>query len=436
MTSALILGGLGSGQDATRHLLPHLLSLSEEERPSFVRIVDRPLLVPATDFFTCYADRTFRKALKDGLAAGTVEYVQGNLLIEGTRRSAFALPPGHGGPAKSFDYVFDFTGELDHDTPDAVHLERTLRLAIALGATAAENKVGCYVRRISTCYRPAKDQKGKVGASGVVAEPWGKLTHWHHEAVRALTSFQALKLVFVRPALLYGAFVVTGVTPRLAVGEVYKYEGEKLDLLWSQDLAQNSLHAEDFASALYCAAKWAGSQPSREAILQAHSELLAPASTLARDLDLPEQSVNFANRAVEAAVFCAVDDGETTQLDIARVTEAVMGVRIGFQGKLISSFAKLNLADVTSDVNEKHLESWNQMLQASDPPVQPDMPVSPVIPADLLGPEVISFDNTALKQLTGWRPQHSLTVETAREMVDGFAKEGHWPALRKAMPKK
>lgn len=104
---------------------------------------------------------------------------------------------------------------------------------------------------------------------------------------------------------------------------------------WSQDLAQNSLHAEDFASALYCAAKWAGSQPSREAILQAHSELLAPASTLARDLDLPEQSVNFANRAVEAAVFCAVDDGETTQLDIARVTEAVMGVRIGFQGKLI-----------------------------------------------------------------------------------------------------
>ena len=101
-----------------------------------------------------------------------------------------------------------------------------------------------------------------------------------------------------------------------------------------------------------------------------------------------------------------------------------------------SSFAKLNLADVTSDVNEKHLESWNQMLQASDPPVQPDMPVSPVIPADLLGPEVISFNNTALKQLTGWRPQHSLPVETAREMVDGFAKEGHWPALRKAMPKK
>lgn len=101
-----------------------------------------------------------------------------------------------------------------------------------------------------------------------------------------------------------------------------------------------------------------------------------------------------------------------------------------------SSFAKLNLADVTSDVNEKHLESWNQMLQASDPPVQPGMPVSPVMPADLLGPEAISFDNTALKRLTGWTPKHSLTVEIAQEMVDGFAKEGHWPALRKGKVKK
>lgn len=142
---AALLLSAGNGQDATRHLLPHLFSLPDGEQPNFVRIVDRPLLVPAADFFTCYADGTFRKALKEGVAAGTVEYVQGNLLIEGTkkmaflalergkesgltqqfrragtRQSAFALPPGHGGPAKSFDCVFDFTGEFDHDTPDAV----------------------------------------------------------------------------------------------------------------------------------------------------------------------------------------------------------------------------------------------------------------------------------------------------------------------------
>ena len=71
-----------------------------------------------------------------------------------------------------------------------VHLERTLRLAIALGATATECKVGCYIRRLSTCYRPAKEHEGKVGAIGVMAEPWGRLAHWHHEAARALMDFQ------------------------------------------------------------------------------------------------------------------------------------------------------------------------------------------------------------------------------------------------------
>jgi hypothetical protein len=91
----------------------------------------------------------------------------------------------------------------------------------------------------------------------------------------------------------------------------------------------------DFASSLYCAAKWACSQPSQKAILQAHSEVLTPTSTLARNITLPAQSASLANKAVEAAVFSAVDDGETTQLDIARVTEAVMCVKIGFQGKLV-----------------------------------------------------------------------------------------------------
>ncbi|GAA5976563.1 hypothetical protein JCM10908_005549 [Rhodotorula pacifica] len=434
MSNVLILGGLGAGQDATRHLLPYLLSLPEAERPAFIRIVDRPLIIPAADAYTCYADGVFRKVIEDGVAKGTVEYVQGNLLTEETRRNAFVLPDHHGGPAVCFDHVFDFTGEIDHATPDAVHMERTLRLASALGNAAREHKVGAYIRRLPTCYRAGKEQKGRVGASGVVAEPWGKLAAWHHEAARALASIEGLKLVLVRPGLLYGPFVVSGVTPRLAVGEVYRHEGEKLDLLWSEDLAQNTVHAADFASALVKTAQWACSQPSREAILETHSEPLAPAAELSKtivDSVTTSESFKPPGGDIRATVFCAVDDGETTQLDIARVTEEVMGVKIGFQGKIISSFAKLNLDDVTSDVNDKHLESWNNMLHASSPPISSSVPVSPAIPADLLGPEAISFDNSALKRLTGWAPKHSLTAKVTRETVEGFKAEGHWPVLPK-----
>lgn len=37
-----------------------------------------------------------------------------------TRKKAFTLPEAHGGPAKAFDWVFDFTGESEFDLPEAV----------------------------------------------------------------------------------------------------------------------------------------------------------------------------------------------------------------------------------------------------------------------------------------------------------------------------
>lgn len=99
MVTVLILGGLGAlntpdcslangssslpANDTTRHLLPCLVSLPPAERPTFIRIVDKPLVIPAAGAYTVYVDSNCRDALKKGTADGTVEYVQGNLLTEG-----------------------------------------------------------------------------------------------------------------------------------------------------------------------------------------------------------------------------------------------------------------------------------------------------------------------------------------------------------------
>lgn len=92
-----------------------------------------------------YVDAAARVAIKQ---TGVVEYLQGNLLTEGvfaafsslelsagsrscghfanrsplaaTRTKAFTLPETHGGPSKSFDIVFDFTGESDFELPEVV----------------------------------------------------------------------------------------------------------------------------------------------------------------------------------------------------------------------------------------------------------------------------------------------------------------------------
>ncbi|BGP23139.1 hypothetical protein JCM10295v2_002033 [Rhodotorula toruloides] len=428
MVTVLILGGLAN--DNTRHLVPYLVSLTSAERPVFIRVVDKPLVIPAANAYTTYVDTACRDAFKKGTQDGTVEYLQGNLLTEAMRMRAFTLPDRYSDDGKSFDWIFDFTGETNFEAPEAVHVERTLQLALLLGAAAVKHKVGAYVRGMPCFYRLRDDKKGKVGDEGTVSEPWGTMTSWHHEAARGLAKLEDLNLVLVRRAVMYGPFTVTGLTPRVLIGEVYKFENEKLEFLWAESLAQNTIHASDYASTLVKSASWACSLGSRAAILAAHSEDLPP--TLSSDAQISfllSRSPPPAKKddEVSAAVFCAVDDCETTQKKIASVIQEVVGVKSGFHGSVISSFAKLNLEDVVEDANDKHLDSWSAMLQSSDPPISNTIPISPSVPTDVLAPYPIALSNTALKKLTGWAPKYRLDKEVVRETVEGFKREGNWP---------
>ncbi|KAL8286398.1 hypothetical protein RQP46_004415 [Phenoliferia psychrophenolica] len=427
----LILGGLG--EDRTRCLLPYLISPAGPS-PAFVRIVDKHLLIPQADAYTCYVDVNTRAALKKIVLDGKGEYVQANLLSEPSRTKVFKLPDAHGGPAKGFDYVFDFTGEADFELPDAVHVERTLRLALLLGKTAVENNVGVYVRGIATLYKLAGGKKGKVGGADGPSEPWGTRSGWQHEAGRGLALIKGLKLVLLRTGLMYGPFTLGGITPRCLIGEVYKYEGEKLEFLWAESLAQNTCHAEDFASAAVAIASWASTKSATELVALAGEEL--PTTLKSNDLvkDIPGAAKK--EDPVRVAVFTVVDDCETTQKEIASLIAEVVGVQSGFHGALISTFAKMNMSDVIEDVNDKHLEGWSALLTKSNPPISDTLPISPHTAADILQPYPIEFTNERAKSLTGWTPAYRLTVQAVKETIEGFRKEGNWPNAKPKSSKK
>ncbi|GAA6064749.1 hypothetical protein JCM10212_001601 [Sporobolomyces blumeae] len=438
MPTVLILGGLGG--DGSRQLVPFVASpdCPADSKPSFVRIVDKYLALPQADAYTFFADSRAREALKAGTESGTLEYVQGNLLTEATRTKAFELPDAHGGKAKGFDYVFDFTGEADFRAPDIVHVERTLRLALLLGETAVAANVKAYVRVLPSFSKLKSDseiKKGlKVGSEGAGdVEPWGTLSTWHHEAARGLAKMEGLNLVLVRPALFYGNYTVTGFTPRALIGEVYKFEDEKMEFLWSESLASNTCHIDDFCAALVAAAAWAQSLGSRSSILSAYSVSLPPAldsNKLLEPLSSGPSAVSPAKKeekSIRAAVFNVEDGANTTQKDIARLIEQVVGVKTGFHGTIISTFAKMNLNDVVEDANEKHLEGWSGLLRASNPPINTTVPISPQVPVDLLSPHPVSLDSSALTRLTGWKPTRKLDVATVKESIEGFRKEGFWP---------
>ncbi|GAA5934128.1 uncharacterized protein JCM15063_000562 [Sporobolomyces koalae] len=439
--TVLILGGLSG--DGPRQLLPYLFSpeCPPESRPSFVRVVDKHLAIPAAGAYTFFADPDLRRILEKGSEDGTVEYIQGNLLVQATRTKVFTLPDARDG--KGFDHVYDFTGETDFRAPDLVHVDRTLRLALLLGQAAIDGRVGAYVRTLPSFYKLKSDEskKGlKVGSERAGdAEPWGTLSRWWHEAARGLAKLEALPLVVVRPAVFYGDYTVTGFTPRALIGEVYRFENEPMAFLWSENLACNTCHIADFAAALGCAAAWARAHGSRSAIIGAYSVNLVPAFDSNKPFAAlsegpsPVVPAKKEEKAIRAAVFNVEDGGDTDQKTMAKLIEHAIGVKTGFHGSIVSTFAKLNLSDVVEDANEKHLEGWSALLQASDPPINTTVPISPQVPVDLLSPYPIALDSSALRRLTGWKPTRKLDVETVKASIEGFRKEGFWP---NAVPRK
>lgn len=185
----------------------------------------------------------------------------------------------------------------------------------------------------------------------------------------------SLNLVLLRPAFFYGPYTLTGITPRVLIGEVYRYLGEKLEFLWKESLAVNTIHSQDFCSAAVAVANWAHGKSRSE--LSSTSALEDLPSTLKSDQTV--SAIPLAARKTEscaAPVFTLVDDGDVTQSKIASVIESVVGVPTSFVGTLVSQFAKMNMSDVLEDVNDKHAQGWSDLLTASDPPISTTVPIS------------------------------------------------------------
>ena len=72
-----------TAQDGARHLIPYLLSSACSPSPSFVRVLDKSMVIPAIGVSTTYIDAACKQAFKSGTESGKLEYLQGNLLTEG-----------------------------------------------------------------------------------------------------------------------------------------------------------------------------------------------------------------------------------------------------------------------------------------------------------------------------------------------------------------
>lgn len=162
-----------------------------------------------------------------------------------------------------------------------------------------------------------------------------------------------MKVVFLRPGIVYGPSTIYGLTPRLLVGEVYRHKKEKMEFVWSDSLAQNTIHASDLTRSLVSIAAYA-LPLSRSELLAVPGlvEVLPTTLNSNEKIKSIEGVANF-DDICKGAVFTVVDDGETDQKMMAKAVGDVVGVEVGFAGRLVDAIARLNFDVMVEYVNVK-----------------------------------------------------------------------------------
>jgi hypothetical protein len=161
-----------------------------------------------------------------------------------------------------------------------------------------------------------------------------------------------------------------GITPRLIIGAVYKHLNEEMKLLWTKDLKINTVHVSDVCRALWHVAASKDDKGGRTSALKAGS---------------PE-IYNLCDKTDTGIMKLMVDQGTINQF-----IEAIYNIKTGFQGTIISQFAKLNLDSVTEDVNDKHLQPWSELCKKDG---VANTPLTPYLDKELLKDNALSIDGS------------------------------------------
>lgn len=368
----LIIGGLGY---IGRFLALHI---HQNDLASEVRIVDKVLPQLA------WLAPEFEEA-----CAGP-KFMQADASREQALARIFDRPDG-----KQWDYVFNCGGETRYSQEDEVYKLRSLGLSVALGKEAAKRGIGCFVE-LSTgmVYKPDSSPSKEQDK----LKPWSKIGVFKLQAEEELAKIDGLNLVVVRLAHVYGPYASQWVATALCLARVYKALGSEMKWLWTKDLRTNTVHINDVTRALWEIAGWyAGGKPKWDE-----------------------------NAMGKVPTFNVVDKGATTQGAMANIIGEVFGIETGFQGSLISTFAKLNLDSVVDDVNDEVLGPWAGLLE--DAGITRPGPLTPFMEKELLKDTDLSMDGSRLEQVVGFTYEKPvISKELVEEVIESYKKMKWWP---------
>lgn len=312
----------------------------------------------------------------------------------------FTLPSG-----RHFDYVFNCGGETRYSQDPSVYALRSTALTTTLATYITNMKPSPVLVEFGDgmVYKPPSSSTISSGGCSETAQlkPWLKIAKAKlqaEEALEKLAKEKGLNYVCLRLAHAYGEYDVGFLARGLCLARVYQGLGRELKWLWTKDLRINTVHVLDVCTAAWTAAEWSTTHPT------------TPSSTLT-------------DRA-----FNIVDDGDTSQETFASIVGAIFSIQTGFQGSIVSHFAKLNLDSVVDDVNEEILQPWADMVKKKGLDGGQGSPLTPFMEKELLKDHSLCLDGGKAREVLGWRVQRPrVTEEGIREVLESYERMRWWP---------
>lgn len=369
--NVLVLGGVGFiGRNFVTYLVKNALV-------AHVRVVDKVL--PATAYLT--------PSQKEAFSDPKVEFKQANLVNAVSTEKAFTREDG-----KEFDLVFNLAAETKYGQAEEVYEEKVFLLSVTVAKEAAKRKVRTFVE-VSTAQVYESGKKASV--EDEKPKPWTAIAKAKLKAEEELSKIAGLNLIIIRPAVVYGPSDMLGITPRLIMGAVYRHLKSEMKLLWTKDLKLNTVHVDDVARALWHVAATTQEKGGRSGAVTGKE------------------------------IYNLCDKGDTDQGSINKILESIFGIETGFQGTMISTFAKMNMDSVTEEINEMHLQPWSELCKAGD---VSNTPLTPFLDKELLKDNALSVDGSKIEKTLGFHytiPE--MTEEQIRKVIDQFVGIKIWP---------
>jgi len=360
MSRVLILGGSGFiGRNLVKYLVENNLA-------DKIRVVDKkfPEMVGMS------------KSFSDAFENKKVEFVQANLL------NAEAIADVFKDECGEYNIVFNVAAE----TRLSLQLEAYREGVVVLSTLCANEAVRHNVERFiqvstATVYESTNKPKNEEGKLG----PWTSIAKASLEAEEALKKIQGLKLIIVRPAVVYGPGDTGGLGPRIAVAAIYKKLQKTMKLLWGGALKINTVHVTDVARALWFLVK--------------NGEL--------------------------GKVYNLADKTDTDQEKINAVLGKVFGIKTGYKSDVtIQLAAKISMSAVTDEVNSRHIDPWAQLCRENGISYSR---LTPYLDEELLYNHDLTVDGSAIEKI-GFHYEYPLVTEPViREVIDEYVAADWFP---------